>query len=75
MVCPKCSIPMTGPNDYFPNHALNDIMRRRKQKKVSKIHVNENRQDILILGCTKTKYNTVKILFRGLLIKLSVRPE
>ena len=32
-VCPKCSHQL-GPNDYFPNHALNDIIRKRKQKKV-----------------------------------------
>jgi len=31
-VCPKCSQQL-GPNDYFPNHALNDIIRKRKQKK------------------------------------------
>lgn len=31
-VCPKCSQKLTH-QDYFPNHALNDIIRKRKQKK------------------------------------------
>jgi len=31
-VCPKCSDSLAGDNCYFPNHTVNDIIRRRKAK-------------------------------------------
>ena len=31
-VCPKCSDSLVGDNCYFPNHTVNDIIRRRKAK-------------------------------------------